>query len=289
MICRAIYGEDCDREVVSPSWFHKEHWLEDMGGGKLDWRSPGPSIRADVPPQILRILAQSSAAQVRQAVAAARQVPDDIVDRLCDDPDRDVRISAFGHTHDEAWLRRGATLSDPFMRRSVAQNPATPTDVLALLATDPDPGPREGVTLNRQTSAEWIDRMAGGDSSARVRWSALKRTGSPTVVAEAVRSPAKEVRAGAASNPLLTEVDMGRLATDPEPFVRYTLARFGRLPGHLQLQLLHDPDQTVRLMLARNERLPRELLVQLLHDDVSLVRVGASIAWRARGLDPHEL
>lgn len=263
VICGDIYADGCDREVLAPTWYHPEHYVEHHPG---ELRDPPLSIRVEVPPETLRTLAQSSAPLVRQAVVAAKQVPQDIVGRLCDDRDRDVRMGALGRTEDERCLREGATLPDPFLRKAVARNPAAPVDVLERLVADPDPGPREGVVHNERTPTVWIDRLASGDPSPHVRWSVLTKSRSPEIVAAAVRSPEKVVRAGAASNPLLTEAGIRTLGSDPEPFVRYTLARFGRLPADLQVRLLHDPDQTVRLMLAMNERLPREVLVQLLRD-----------------------
>ncbi|MBO0731566.1 MAG: helix-turn-helix transcriptional regulator [Acidimicrobiaceae bacterium] len=285
VICGDLYAGGCDLEVVPPSWYHEDHYVEHHPG---ELRNPALSIRAEVAPETLRILAESSADLVRQAVVEAKQVPEDLVDRLCDDPGLYVCEAALGRTHDEARLRRGATLDKPRLRQAVAKNAATPTDVLEQLAADPEPGPREGVTLNERTPAAWIDRLAGGDPSAHVRWSALKRARSPRVIADAVRSPDKAVRAGAASNPRLSEADMRTLADDPEAFVRYTLAHYGRLPPDLMVRLRHDPDQTVRSMLAGNERLPSELLVELLHDDRNVVRQSAAVAGRRRGLNGRE-
>lgn len=68
-------------------------------------------------------------------------------------------------SRDAAELRSLAEHADPSVRRAVAQNRASPPDVLAQLATD-DEDVRLAVASNLDTSAETLQRLARDDADA---------------------------------------------------------------------------------------------------------------------------
>jgi hypothetical protein len=61
------------------------------------------------------------------------------------------------------------------------------------------------------------------------------------------------------------------LATNPDPTIRYFIARKRFLPGDLFEQLSTDQDESVRESVAWNKQTPREVLERLLADESPIV------------------
>ncbi len=203
-------------------------------------------------------------------LAGNPSLPADLVDRLADDPDDEVRlavslrpeltearraaidVTVAAHARgDVDWvaagiadpevLRRAATSTHPLLRRAAARSPHLPPELLTLLAEDADVVVRTHLAVHHPDTPEEVLMSVyarlGGTFSA---WMA---TGHP-------RFP----REGMAA----------RYAGHPEGIYRQLAVRDPAAGPDLIERLSHDPDVRTRQAAARDPRLPLPRLLETL-------------------------
>ncbi|MFD4754349.1 Mucin-2 [Streptomyces sp. NPDC058426] len=205
------------------------------------------------------------------ALAENPSLPSDLVERLAVDPDEAVRlpvslrpeldetrrmsidftVEAFARG-DVEWvrdgladpevLRRAATSAHPLLRRTVAQNPHLPPDLMRLLARTEDPLVEDLLGMyHPDTPEEVLMRVyarLGGTFSA---WIAethprFPREGLAALYAD---HPDGNYRRLAVRDPAATPTLIERLSHDPAVWTRQAAASDPRLPFHRLREALH--------------------------------------------------
>ena len=120
-------------------------------------------------------------------------------------------------------------------REALAENPATPGDVLAKLADDPKWWIRKAVAANPSTPIDVLEKLAEGVNS---------------------------VKGGAATNPNLPTALLLKLSEDEDVGVRMGAASNPAAPADL-LERLSQDESRVRECLAANPSTPVDILIKL--------------------------
>ncbi len=111
---------------------------------------------------------------VRKVVARNPNTPKQVLARLLDDSDSNVRHGiASNPKTDEDLLRKLAKDIDKDVRLAVAENPNTPPDTLTVLSCDEDVDVRFGVAENPHMPENILVKLSQ-DENAYVRCRALK-------------------------------------------------------------------------------------------------------------------
>ncbi|MFC8827399.1 Mucin-2 [Streptomyces sp. NPDC057137] len=208
------------------------------------------------------------------ALAENPSLPTDLVERLAVDPDEDVRLAvsvrpeldetrrmsidftvqAFARG-DVEWirdgladpevLRRAATSAHPLLRRTAAQSPHLPPDLLHLLTRIEDPVVEDLLGVyNPDTPEEILMRVyarLGGTFSA---WMAETHPRFPRegLAARYADHPDGNYRRLAVRDPAATPVLIERLSHDPAVWTRQEAAGDPRLPLRRLREVLHVPE-----------------------------------------------
>ncbi|MET9673069.1 Mucin-2 [Streptomyces sp. NPDC006482] len=208
------------------------------------------------------------------ALAENPSLPTDLVELLAVDPDEDVRLAvslrpeldetrrmsinftveAFARG-DVEWvrdgladpevLRRAATSAHPLLRRTVAQSPYLPPDLMLLLARTEDPLVEDLLGMyHPDTPEEVLMRVyarLGGTFSA---WMAETHPRFPRegLAARYADHPDGNYRRLAVRDPAATPALIERLSHDPAVWTRQAAAGDPRLPFHRLREALHVPE-----------------------------------------------
>ncbi|MGW0933100.1 PE-PGRS family protein [Streptomyces sp. NPDC002644] len=171
-------------------------------------------------PDAMRRLARSAHPLVRRAVARARRLPADVVERLARDEDRVVQLFLAESCDDapaEMLLRVAewwsGSLSFP---GRPGNHPNFPREGLLRFADDPNPNLR---------------RLALDDPAA-----------TPDVAERLLDDPDPDVRYRAATDPRLPAATAVRLLAHPDGRVRHAARHHPGLPADVLVGLLLDPD-----------------------------------------------
>ncbi|MFD8735330.1 hypothetical protein ACFV06_10430 [Streptomyces sp. NPDC059618] len=201
-------------------------------------------------PEWARVLVVDPVAWRREKLAACRGLPDDVVETLAADSERDVVVELALWTT-AAAVARLADHPHAEVRRAVAANEATPPPVLAaLLLTGEGPG------ASRESSQE------SGIESIQV--AALRNPATPTeAVVGFADHPATWIRRTLAARPDLPPQVCLRLAADPVPGVRADLAENPAIGEDVIRVLAGDGHRWVRRSLAYHPRVPIDVLIEL--------------------------
>ncbi|MER5864290.1 hypothetical protein [Kitasatospora sp. NPDC002040] len=144
--------------------------------------------------------------------------------------------------------------------RTLAAQPATGPEWLALFAVHPDEQVRRAVAAHRATPKPTVRALAA-DSAATVRRAVAARERVPRrVVPALLDDPAAEVRLAMARRPGADPTQLRVLAADPDPEVRAAAAAHRHTPGEALLTLAGDPDLLVLAALAGNRFTPEPAL-----------------------------
>ncbi|MGW6742147.1 hypothetical protein ACWGDX_15720 [Streptomyces sp. NPDC055025] len=206
-------------------------------------RDPDPDIRQEA---ALNECVRDAALTARlltgltdPAASTGSTDPDD--DETNDDGDRD-RAARRGLL-DRGTAQLIALHRDVTVRRWAAENPSLPADLVARLATDPDPGVRLYV-------------------SARPELTETERAAIDYTVDASARLPVLEWVLRAHEN---ADVDiLRRCAASAHPWLRRSAATSSLLPLDTVEQLAHDEDFAVRLLLCEfHPEPPPELLLRV--------------------------
>ena len=217
----------------------------------------------NTPYERLRALASHQNKEVRRAVASNRNIPEDVLIRLLIPfPDEIVANFALrffllvnpnwlaeipGYARNRLlahpgirtnYLRWAAKHGDASALLSLAQNPNTPTELLEPLLASPFPNVAEAARLHVSFATRPVDTalfwLEGDSDAAQLRQMAL---------------------AGLVPGWLT-----GRLAREPDPALRATLAASENTPPQVLEALLLDEDEGVRRAAKANPKTPEESL-----------------------------
>ncbi|MFD7983970.1 hypothetical protein ACFV4M_11415 [Kitasatospora indigofera] len=208
-----------------PRW--QMHWVEDQHGD----------------PVAMRRLAASASTDVREAVAAARTLPPDVLELLSRDPATSVRYAVVHHNEAppaDLLLEAALNWTEPW---PVLQRPDFPREALNGLADHPDPKQRRLALYAADCTPETVEHLA--------------------------TDPDPMVHAPAAADPRLSPATAMRLLATTEADFRATQETRG-LPVPTNYQL--------RAAVTRNPQLPVPTLTTLLRDQGSAQNAAANPA-----------
>ncbi|MGW0909451.1 Mucin-2 [Streptomyces sp. NPDC002853] len=229
------------------------------------------------------------------ALAANPSLPTDLVERLAVDPDHAVRLAislrpeleetrrmsidftveAFAQGNvpwvreglgDPKVLRRAATSTHPLLRRTAAQSPHLPPDLVRLLAHTEDPLVDDLLSIHHpHTPQEVLMRVyarLGGTFSA---WRAETHPRFPRegLAARYANHPDGHYRRLAVRDPAATPALIEQLSHDPEVWTRQAAASDPRLPLHRLREALHIPE--LASSAGANPALPHDEMAAVLH------------------------
>ncbi|GAA2286476.1 hypothetical protein GCM10010415_66280 [Streptomyces atrovirens] len=229
------------------------------------------------------------------ALAENPSLPTDLVERLAVDPDEAVRLAVslrpeLGETRrmaidftvgdfdrgDVEWvrdgltdpevLRRAATSAHPLLRRTAAQSPHLPPDLVRLLARTEDPLLENLLSVHHpDTPEEVLMRVyarLGGTFSA---WMAETHPRFPRegLAARYADHPDGNYRRLAVRDPAATPALIERLSHDPAVWTRQAAAGDPRLPLHRLREALHVPE--LASSAGANPALPEDEMAAVLN------------------------
>ena len=172
-------------------------------------------------------------------------------------------------TTDPDELRALASSRFTAVRAAVAQNGATPDEVLKVLAEDRHHLPRFAIANNPKPSASALALRATDNSVRRVL---AQRQDLPAAVIQALlQDPERDVRRGLGWS-TRDEGVLRSLAADADSHVRSVVPFNAVTPDDLIDTLSRDPDRGVRCSVVTSYRASEEQLQRLLRDKSSLVR-----------------
>ncbi|MDF6022966.1 HEAT repeat domain-containing protein [Streptomyces sp. JH34] len=149
-----------------------------------------------------------------------------------------------------------------------------------------------GLATNREAPYEVLRRVFTVDPLPEARyWLTCSRL-SPRTAEVAVAHPEARVRAMAAENPYLPTASRAVLAEDPDPRVRRLAVMVAReygveLPEELTVRLATGPEPRLRYLAAGLPGLPEATLLSLAEDDDPRVRAAAIASWTWPRLRPE--
>ncbi len=200
------------------------------------------AVDRQTPGEVLAKLAEDHDANVRQQVAENVSTPAEALTRLAADDDRGVRMWAAWHASTPAEALTRLAVDDRHeVRREVAGNASTPAEALTWLAADDDHDVRGRVAGHASTPAEVLTRLAVDDDH--------------------------DVRRQVAGNASTPAEVLTRLAADDHQEVRQQVAENASTPAEALTRLAADDDHGVRWRVARNASTSAEVFTRLAADD----------------------
>lgn len=227
-----------------------------------DWKQfvadPSPSVRRalaarrDVPSWVLERLAGDGDRQTRQAVVGNPGCPPELLLACLGDADRQIRWDAVQHPNADRAVRQAAVRSpDRETRWAAAQLRDLEPDLIQAVIADPD----------------W-----------QVREQLATSTHSASVLEAAMQDPDARVRGEVALNELATENQLRRLAGDSNAAARAKVAARDLLPDDVQRRLAEDRSGTVRWWLCVSHDRDVALMRRMVADPDELVASHAMTA-----------
>ena len=217
---------------------------------------------------VLALLAHDQDEDVRRAVAISRQAGADVLDLLArDSASRVADVARARRTPDPSELATLSLSDDGKVLAAVAMNPNTPADVKPEMARRLAPAANaETSRLLAQDEATPADVLQGlaTHPSAWVRRTVASNKATPPEVMSILTSAAEaEIRAVVASDPRLPLENLVTLATDLESKVRAAVAGNPSTPPAILIRLAADSDVEVVMGVVRNEGATSDVLQQV--------------------------
>ncbi|MFD3307527.1 hypothetical protein [Streptomyces sp. NPDC058694] len=253
-------------------------------------------------PEWARLIATDPLVEHREKLAARPGLPSDVVEWLAADSDiRVVAELALWATPDMAARLAGHPHAE--VRRAVAANEATPSPVLAALATGEGLPPVQRCLVCDREETPFVhdpqcarldcDLLPGascdGSHESTVHDTQHAVLRNPATPPEAVIGfadhPSTLLRWALAARPDLPTEVCGRLSVDDNPGVRADLAENPAIGEALIRVLAGDHGHDVRRRLAHNPNVPLDVLTDLAGD----ARIGATLLPRTAAASPMEV
>lgn len=244
------------------------------------------SIARDLqtPIDILERLAQDPNEDVRYAVAGNRNIPSATLLKLTEDSSSKVRSSAIHHQFNRPTpveiLAKLANDLDSHIRMNIARNANTPPEVLAQLAFTEDPGNwiADGLIKNQNTPVETLEYLG----VERHQVSAYNKKTPPNALAAQVdyaltmynaeKNRIFEFLLRDLEGSQMPASSLVKLANNYEEWIRARVASHRNTPISTLEQLSNDKSYDPILWgIARNPNSPPALLEKLLREDYQTV------------------
>lgn len=213
----------------------------------------------------------------RETVANSEDCPDDLLEKLADDPELKVRTAVYRNPNCPErllTLRINIDESQPGFDLGLLHlaclHAHAPHDLLAAQFERLKLEPEQKRLLARKSTDVALHRRLHADEDPTVRRAlALNKSLSKELQQQLAKDPVETVRDYLAANSTLHPEVQALLAHDESFEVRESLARLDELSEAVQLILVRDEDQDVRETLARRERdalLPDPVQLELVKD-----------------------
>jgi hypothetical protein len=211
--------------------------------------------RADLTAQTIEEILASQHHWLQHSLALNHQLPHAVRMRLAVHPDAAVRAALVVGARDAPRELYELLIDDPDarVRTYLAECDQVPADLLARLATDPDPEIRATVALWWTQAPEAVRRVLLTDPVDQVRAFACStyyaRRPHPVPPPDLVAGLLDDsiTRAGAVRHAVLTPQLASRLAGDPDHQVRRQVAEHPQLPPAVRDLLADDASANVRV------------------------------------------
>ncbi|MFJ9770772.1 hypothetical protein ACIRVF_05980 [Kitasatospora sp. NPDC101157] len=205
------------------------------------------------------------------SLALNKQLADRVRIRLAAHPDVAVRSALVVDTANAPRELLERLIDDPEseVREYLAQGDHTPSDLRARLAGDPDPAVRAALAKHWTRAPEAVRRILLTDPEAQVRAAACSTffarlphpVPPPDLVPALLADPV--TRAGAVVHAVLHPDTLQRLARDPDADVRAELARHPALPPEVRDDLAVDPALRVRVRVFARADTPEQVRARI--------------------------
>ena len=206
----------------------------------------------NMPPELLKQLADHKDEIVRQNVACNPNTPPEALAWLTEDKDyADSYAACNPNTPPEALAKLAEDKSQD-MSWEVADNPNTPPEALLKLAEDEDKYVRERVAENPNTPPETLDRLASNKS----------------IACDSV-----------ALNPNMPPATLARLAEEGDWDVRQRVAKTPTTPTETLDRLAKDKNGWTRLYVACNPNASSATVEQVINDNLSFTKGDGKYDW----------
>lgn len=156
----------------------KEVYSAELGHSMLSTLVNGYTWREPPEKELINLLSQHEAWQVRQAMASQDDLEDEVLERLAKDSSWQVLDTLIGNASFQSWADLDLVLSliekSPHLASDISNNFesfSNSSDLVEALAKHPDPEVRANVAGNRATHKK-ILKILALDSDAAVRKSA---------------------------------------------------------------------------------------------------------------------
>lgn len=216
--------------------------------------------------------------RVRKAAAENPSAPPDLLQKLAQDSDDDVRRAVGGNLSSGMQIlkRLAEDTYYPNVRAAVAGNPSTLPQVLEHLAGDEHASVRKAVATNPAASTEALEQLIG-DAYRTVRQVAAEHPSVPEEVFQLLRRAGADEKlrtVGCMPEPL-TEEERDRLFAWGR-YGRHLLATHPDTPPAMLKRLASDADKAVRKAVAKHPEAPLEALHTLASDATWQVRAAVA-------------
>lgn len=177
---------------------------------------------------------------------------------------RAVQEAALACIQDYEVLIRLIRAGKGGSRIAIAEDPATPADVLAELAVDTPEEVRTKVAANPSTPVETLVGLAE-DESARVCCRVAANPSTPhTSLVDLCTHDDQFVRAEVADNPSSPASALRSLSRDSQPIIRMKVAQNPSVPPNVLVALCHDDDENVReVVVSHVKSIPPDVLAEM--------------------------
>ena len=209
----------------------------------------------------------------RYEIAKMANLPEDILHRMTNDRDRNVReILARRKDTPDDIIRTLSTDKSHFVRRVIAERKVLPNDVIHILSADKDQEVREAIA-HQDVLPEDVVRVLANDKDSDVRRVITKRKNLPEdIVRIFVKDESESIRFALAKREDLSEDVIRTLSTDESESIRTLIANREDLPGDVIRTLSTDKDWVVREAIAKHKDLPEDIVRTLAADEDKDVR-----------------
>ncbi|NQT87691.1 HEAT repeat domain-containing protein [bacterium] len=303
-----LYGDD----IAKSEWTEehgKAYWEDAFKTGKLDGKDAAKFLTGRTRTQIGKALEKQDPSDAVRAVLVRLVLEEEGMEKiglaLC---------NRAKLTEEEAVKLHGWQVKrdDLAAARLLAANPATPVDILELLADSEDvrvltrvlgskrlPKPTQSQVVSKlvrvdsrrvsfalaaceATPPELLARLAEDENDSIVRVVARNPSTPPAVLRKLALAKSQYVRCALAQNPGLPHDVSVTLAKDENPHVRRAIALNQKTPVDVLEGLVSDTWHEVRMNLTKNPSTPVRLLERLARDESRLIRAAAREALNSR-------
>jgi Leucine rich repeat variant len=252
--------------------------------------------RADTPPHFLEKMLRGKdinsqdCQQICLAICHRHDIPH-LLEKLMDSKLQEVhRGIAAQYNLPQAIVERLLITSDEYVLTTLVRNQSLSIEVLAKLASNPNPNVASAIANNSKMTQELWEKLAQ-HTEVRIRQSIAAALNTPVNILEILATDSdKDVRTKVATNNNVTGSILQLLAQDEDPSVRTVVANNRNTSAEILEQLASDKKVEVRRAVAQHPNTPlsiRESLSNLMLQSTRTQQISPSLGGLSRLYNPR--